>query len=139
MMNANAQPVDNSPNILVMPQLFHETMDLIFESYEYFQLQDEIEPNGIPISLQGLLSNEMSRITMRLTTVMAWLLARKAVVNGQLSNEEAADEYRIDGEQYCLDANDDMMHLLPDYLVDLLARSQYIYERVWRLDKQLYS
>lgn len=124
-------------NVFVFPSLFHEAMEMIFDSYAYFEYQDSLDDPAQTQQFQTLMSNEMSRVTMRLTTVMAWLMARKAVLSGQISAEEAAENYRIDGEEYCLESRSDLDHLLPAYMLDLLTRSQQLYERVWRLDQDL--
>lgn len=125
------------PKLLFLPSLFHETMDIIFDSYEYFQVQDEMDDGQMPAYMRSLMSSEMSRITMRLTSVMAWLMARKAVCTGQISNEQACAEYRIDGVELCLQHREELAHLMPDYMNELLSKSYRLYERVWRLDKQL--
>lgn len=131
--------VKNNPNLLFMPKLFHETMDIIFDSYEFFQIQDEMDDGRMSPHMRSLISNEMSRITMRLTSVMAWLMARKAVTSGQISDEQARAEYRIDGVDQCLQRNPSLEALLPEYMIELLDKSQRLYERVWRLDQELYE
>lgn len=124
------------PNIVVMPSLFRETMEMIFESYELFELHDSIDKSFVPPHIRSLVSGEMSRITMRLTSVMAWLMARKAVASGQASLEEQIINYKLEGDEYCLANNQMLDALLPDYLTDLLGRSLMLYQRVWRLDQQ---
>lgn len=127
----------HTSNLFVLPSLFHEAMDMIFDSYEYFELQDSLDDEQMPFHIQTLMSNEMSRITMRLTSVMAWLMARKAVLAGQLSDEEATANYRIEGEEYCLQQFEELERIMPEYMVELLARSYKLYYRVWRLDQTL--
>lgn len=129
----------NNPNLLFMPKLFHETMDIIFDSYEFFQIQDAMDDGRMSPHMRSLISNEMSRITMRLTSVMAWLMARKAVTSGQISDEQARAEYRIDGVDQCLERNPSLEALLPEYMIDLLDKSHKLYERVWRMDQALYE
>lgn len=131
--------IEDNPNLLFMPALFHETMDMIFDSYEYFQIQDAIDDGQTPSYLRHIISNEMSRITMRLTSVMAWLMARKAVSAGQLTDEEASEAYRIDGVEHCMEINPEVEAILPEYLTELLGKSYALYERVWRLDCQIYD
>lgn len=139
MMQQQLPLFEDQPNLLFMPSLFHEAMDIIFDSYEYFQIQETLDDDSMPPYLRGVISNEMSRITMRLTSVMAWLMARKAVSTGQLSNEEASEEYRIDGVEHCLEQNQHLHTLLPEYMNELLDKSHQLYERVWRLDCQIYE
>jgi regulator of CtrA degradation len=126
-------------NIVVMPSLFRETMDMIFESYDLFELHDSIDQSYIPSHIQSLASSEMSRVTMRLTSVMAWLMARKAIASGQLEGAVAIEDYKLEGEEYCLGENELLADLLPSYILDLLGRSQTLYERVWRIDRQTRS
>jgi regulator of CtrA degradation len=69
---------------------------------------------------------------------MAWLMTQRAVVNGEISAEEACREkYRLSGRDVCLDnaANDD--ETLPAGLRSLLDRSLRLYERVSRLEQMV--
>lgn len=131
-----ARKLEKDGNLIFMPGLFHEVMDIILESYEYFEAQDAVDHGKIPPFLQTIYSSEMSRITMRLTSVMAWLMARKAVSTGQLSSDEAQREYRLEGDEYCLHHDHNVSNILPYYMNDLLMRSHAVYLRVWRLDQQ---
>ncbi len=130
------QAVGETGNIVVMPSLFRETMDMIFESYELFELHDSMDQSYIPSHIQSLASGEMSRVTMRLTSVMAWLMARKAIASGQLNDEDTLEDYKLEGEEYCLSENELLADLLPSYILDLLSRSHTLYKRVWRIDHQ---
>lgn len=124
-------------NIVLMPSLFRETMEMIFESYELFELHDATAEKYIPSHIQALADSEMSRITMRLTGVMAWLMARKAIASGHADVASVVADYRLEGDEYCLKSNSLLEGLLPEYLVNLLDRSLALYQRVWRLDQQV--
>ena len=84
------------------------------------------------------LTLETMRLTTRLTQVMAWILAQKAVHNQELTPEQGASQnYRLSGQAVCLDhASGDADHL-PGQLRDLLHRSYELYRRVSRLDDQI--
>lgn len=123
-------------SLLFLPSLFHETMDIIFDSYEYFQFQETMDED-IPPFLHAMYSHEMSRITMRLTSVMAWLMARKAISSGQMGDEMSADDYRLDAIDECLMQNHAMEEYMPNYMKRLLDDSFKLYQRVYRLDQQL--
>lgn len=131
--------LEHDGNLIFMPSLFHETMDMILESYDYFEAHETLDSDRIPPFLQTVYSSEMSRVTMRLTSIMAWLLARKSVSAGQMTHEEAGENYRLEGSDHCLDHNHDLGNILPFYMNDLLVRSHSLYLRVWRLDQQLYE
>ena len=115
---------------------FEEAMILLIEARDYISAA----ANDRPISRSpedGLrVARETMRITTRLTQVMAWLLAQKAVHAGELTARQmASEEYRLDGQSVCLD--DDERHYtgLPDGLTSLLKRSHALYVRVTRLDE----
>lgn len=119
-------------NVLMLPRLFDETMQMIFASYEFFDMHESLEEE-LPLYLQTIFSNEMSRITLRLTSIMTWLMARKAVLAERLSEDEADEHFRLMHAEYCLTRRDDLAFLFPDYMNHLLDGSYELYERVCRL------
>lgn len=82
---------------------------------------------------------ETTRLTSRLTQVMAWILAQKAVQNDEITAEEAASEkYKLSGQSVCLEhTSPESAANLPAYLIDLLHRSHDLYARVNRLEAQI--
>jgi regulator of CtrA degradation len=81
---------------------------------------------------------ETMRLTTRLTQVMAWILAQKAVQNDELSPVEGTSKrYRLSGHSVCMDTNPGQSALLPPYLRDLLTRSFELYCRVDRIENQI--
>ena len=84
------------------------------------------------------MTQETMRLTSRLTQVMAWLMAQRAVQEGEIGEEEfVKDKYRLEGQQVCLKrAIDDMEEDLPDGLNDLMNRSYSLYSRINRLDER---
>ena len=133
-----ATQIQEDGNLLFLPSLFHETIELVMTSYEYFEENDNMDADRIPPFMQSIYSTEMSRITMRLTSIMAWLMARKAVSTGQISAEEAEMEYALDGSDFCLNHNHELDDIVPYEMNELLVRSHAIYLRIWRLDQQIY-
>jgi regulator of CtrA degradation len=84
----------------------------------------------------------MSRITLRLSSVMAWIMIQRAVFSGKLQAQEAANRYGLDFRDICLVDNRVLHGVLPSYVCLLLDRSLELYERVMRLDdniKEQYS
>ena len=84
-------------------------------------------------------SHEMTRVTMRLTSVMAWLMVRRAVYAGRIDEDKAADSYRLDGAETCLEQAPDVLASMPYYLNYLSARSHDVYTRIHRLDQMAYG
>lgn len=81
---------------------------------------------------------ETMRLTSRLTQVMAWILAQKAVHNDELTPEEGASErFRLSGQSVCLVEAPGQTGHLPRELRDLLQRSYDLYCRVGRLEEQI--
>jgi regulator of CtrA degradation len=84
------------------------------------------------------MTQETMRLTSRLTQVMAWLMAQRAMQEGEIAEEEfVKDKYRLEGQNVCLRrAIDAMDEDLPDGLYDLMNRSYSLYSRINRLDEQ---
>lgn len=83
------------------------------------------------------MTQETLRLTSRLTQVMAWLMAQRAVHEGEIGEEEfIKDKYRLEGQAVCLKrAIDEMVEDMPEGLSDLLNRSYSLYSRIMRLDE----
>ena len=80
---------------------------------------------------------ESMRLTTRLTQVIAWLLLQRAVLNGEITLDEAIEpENRISGRNVC-EAADELPDGADPRMVDLMGRSYQLYMRVARLDSQL--
>ncbi len=125
----------DSASIFLMPSLYNETINMLLAARHYF---GTILPYHEPemSSVEKLhFSSEMSRITMRLTYIMSWLSAQRAIAAGELSKEEAKRDYPLEGAALCLDSNIEGESILPFEMRQLLEKSLSLYERVYRLDK----
>ncbi len=126
-----------TPNVVFMPSIFDETMKLLNEAHEYFFLFGQDDQRRIEENLKTLYSCEMSRITLRLSSVMAWILIQRAVVSGKITASEAIERYMLDFRDICLVDNRVLHGVLPSYMCLLLDRSLELYARVMRLDDQI--
>lgn len=121
-------------HLLFMPRLYDETMHILLDAQHYFTsygADDQRHLNG----LQKLIySSEMSRITLRLSTIMAWILARRALHEGQLTMQEILTSYRLQFEDVCLVASDRFETILPSYVMHLHDKSLSLYSRILALD-----
>ncbi len=120
-----------------LTQTFEETMALLDEARQSFERAQGHRPADAYGELR--FQCEAMRVTCRLTQSMAWLLAQKAVHNGEIDAEKmaSAPEFRIGARTIC---EDDRYHhdpVLPPWMSDLLERSHAIYQRVNRLDEQI--
>lgn len=125
-----------APNVLFMSGIFDETMQLLAEAHEYFHLFGKDDQEHIEEKLRGLYSCEMSRITLRLSSIMAWLMVQRAVFSGKIPSEEV-HRYSLDFQDICRVDNRVLHGVLPSYVCFLLDRSLELYERVLRLDDQV--
>lgn len=139
MMKNRIYTDSSSPNVLFMPGVFNETMQLLADAHEYFCLFGDDDQKRIDTSLKTLYSCEMSRITLRLSSIMTWIMVQRAVFSGKIVAEEAAERYGLDFQEVCMVDNRMLHGVLPSYVCYLLDRSLELYERVLRLDGQVKS
>ncbi len=125
-----------SPNVLFMPKVFDETMQLLTDAHEYFYLFGEDDQQRIPVDLKSLYSCEMSRITLRLSSIMAWIMVQRAIFTGKIAEEDSG-RYGLDFQDACMVDNRILHGVLPSYVCYLLDRTLELYERVQRLDYQV--
>ena len=117
---------------------YDETMALLIEARNYAAYHNEIDQRTMTATDRLHACYEALRVTSRLTQVMAWLLAQKAVHAGELTLEESAgDEYALSGGLVCSDPSGPENQELPKGLRRLLDRSHKLYARVLRLDDQV--
>lgn len=116
---------------------YQETLDLMVEARNYLAYKHARERSAVDRDARLKMSCEAFRVTSRLTQVMAWLMAQRAVQSGEMSREEACDDFGLTAGDVCLD---DSLHAdeeLPDGLRSLMDRSYRLYVRVSRLDDQV--
>jgi len=124
-------------NVLFMPGLFNETMQMLADAREYFLLFGEDDQSRLTLDIKTLYSCEMSRITLRLSSIMAWIMVQRAVFSGKIPTEEAVSRYKLDFQDVCLVDNRMLHGILPSYVCYLLDNTLELYERVLRLDTQV--
>lgn len=118
------------------PGMFEEALTLLTDAQDYFT---HTTPGTQEISaLEKLVySSEMSRVTLRLSSVLAWLMARRAEFAGQISREEAAAQFRLAFHEVCMKEMPEMRYVLPTTMCALLDRSLDLYRRAARLDSMI--
>lgn len=138
-MHPVAQQASTPQQLLFLPGVFNETLSLLFDAHHYFQTRGEEDQAAVAPGMRMSYSNEMTRVTMRLTSVMAWLMVRRAIYAGRIDEEKAAESYRLDGSEICLTHHPEVLDSLPYYLNYLSERSHDLYERIHRLDAMAYG
>ena len=135
-MDTTSKPANAEKNVVFMPAIYNETVRLLLESYEYFSTYGPEDQDKFANEAQRTLySSEMSRITVRLSSVMAWLMVRKAIFTGKVTPQMAKELYNLDSREICLESNEDAETILPAFMTYLLESSLMLYQRVIRLDE----
>ncbi|MFQ5971784.1 MAG: DUF1465 family protein [Alphaproteobacteria bacterium] len=121
---------------LFVDRTLDETVQLLEETRSYVaSAESRSDPAAEPATALRA-TCEALRLTTRLAQVLAWLLARKAVVAGELTTEEARQrKWRLGSAATCGDMSHENDPELPGDLQDLLQRSRQLYVRISRLDE----
>jgi regulator of CtrA degradation len=116
---------------------YDEAMGLLVEARNYVAVN---ELRALPVlspSDRLMLCCETMRLTTRLTHIMAWLLAQRAVHAGEITLADSAEEpYALGGAKTCLTVIE-VDQLGDRWLSTLLDRSHRLYVRVSRLDEMV--
>lgn len=120
---------------LFFDTLFADSMELLDRTWKYSQYQLNNDAKYLDHNQTLRLHCEMTRITARLTQVMAWLLAQKAAADGEISYADAnSSKYQPARDNICLlDNAREEVYTLPPTVCDLLDRTLKLYTRVARL------
>lgn len=112
---------------------YGEAMDLLVEARDYLAHREPIDRQTLAPLQRLRFCCETMRLTARLTQIMAWLLAQRAVFAGEISQEAAlADHGALADVAICMAEEAPAM---PQRLASLLDRSRRLYVRVSRLDE----
>lgn len=115
---------------------YDETMSLLVASRDYLANVQPADAAGLKPIDRLRVNCEAMRLTSRLTQIMAWLLAQRAVFEGEMSRATAAsDEFRLAADAVCMAEADASLAILPKRLCELLDESRRLYVRVARLDE----
>ena len=128
---------------------FREGMDMVEETAAYLDGPGRQDSKKLGRNDALIYASQSMRLTTRLMQVASWLLVQRALKEGEMTGAEArAEKYRLvpERESDIADAkSQDTKPLaqyatsLPALLIDLLARSEKLYERIVRLDRSLYG
>ncbi|MGZ0190186.1 MAG: DUF1465 family protein [Alphaproteobacteria bacterium] len=113
---------------------FDEALALLEEVRSYILYEERSDRLDLPPTARVRQSLEATRMTARLTNVMAWLLLQKAAASGEIDQAEPLkEENRLGGREACMDTSGE----LPERMRDLLHKSERMYVRVARLDEMM--
>lgn len=114
---------------------YGEAMELLIEARDYLAHREPIDRQVLAPLDRLRMSRETMRLTARLTQIMAWLLAQRAVFNGEISQRDAlGDRGALAEVEICMEG-EEWAPAAPQRLASLLDRSRRLYVRVARLDE----
>lgn len=124
---------------------FREGMDMVEETAAYLDGPGRQDSQKLDRTDALTYASQSMRLTTRLMQVASWLLVQRALKEGEMQLSDArADKYRLvpeektEGALSFSDIAKDA-YALPARLLDLMARSEQLYERIMRLDRSLYG
>ncbi len=149
MTSEDARPRQENSALSVAAVVFegpyNETMSLLEEARSFAEQSTaesarsrRLATDSLDLPIHKLRAScEALRVTSRLSSCLAWLLVRKAVGAGELTEIEGCQpEHRLEVTEICLDVDGEADDDLPRELRRLLTQSRKMYERVQRLDHQ---
>lgn len=117
---------------------YREALDMVHEACGYIEGPIKHERAGLDLYHSLVVTCEATRLTTRLTQLMAWMFVQRAVERGEMDLETAKGEaHRLGPRPVCLDRCFGAGEALPPRLADLMHRSERLYLRVARLDDML--
>ena len=120
-------------------RLYREALALVEETIDYLSHQGCQDRSDLRVDLSLVYAAESMRMTTQLMQCVAWLMVQRAVRNGEITAQDAADpRHRLGGHRVCQGSRTESAKELPERLKYLMNRAAGIYERVDRLDRFLH-
>lgn len=118
--------------------VFKEGMALVERAASYLEGPGRTEAKRLPPPANVLYAAESMRLTTRLLDLASWLLIRRAIKEGEMSEAEAEKKR----DRVNLDAPARPTHVqgfahLPEGLQSLVSESYALHDRIVRLDRAL--
>jgi regulator of CtrA degradation len=118
--------------------VFKEGMALVERTASYLEGPGRAEAKRLPAPANVLYASESMRLTTRLLDLASWLLIRRALKEGEISETEAQKKR----SSVSLHGPAKQSHVqgydtLPQGMRDLVTESYALYDRIIRLDRAL--
>ena len=132
-----AGPMDDALHGRLVEGLYVEALIMAEEAGDYFDRQGEVDQRGLTAMGRLGFTCESLKVTTRLMHVIAWLMAQKAWLRGEISADEIKGEaYRL-GDGPVTRAAD--LLEFPFSVRALIEASEELFDRVARLQTLLQS
>jgi len=113
-------------------------MALVERTAAYLDGQGRKESKGLPPSVNVLYATESMRLTTRLLDLASWLLIRRALKEGEISEDEAAKKRRrVKLQAFGRPAHVKGYGDLPEGLRALIEESFALHDRIVQLDRMM--
>lgn len=138
MSSGQQETLSAGTGTIFFSRTYDEALHLVLEAREYLLGPGRMAVRELSGEGSFCYATESLRLTTRLTEAMSWLMYQRAVLEGEISAEEGqAEECHLQYQETCLpEEESEDIHLLPQGLVSLLDRSEALYRRIERLDRQ---
>ncbi len=124
----------------VFERTFREGMVLVEETAAYLDGPGRAASKRLDRLGALAYAGESMRLTTRLMQVASWLLVQRAVREGEMTLSEASnDKYRFTERDRSDLPGFNGAAALPDSLKGLMSRCEMLYERVRRIDENMYA
>jgi regulator of CtrA degradation len=131
-------PLDHARKLMtarLVDSLYTEAMVLADEARSYFDEIGRAERSDLTPLQRVAFSCESLKVTTRLMHVIAWLLTRKAIAAGEISEDDGRSGQRRLGP--AVETDPKAMQGLPPQASNLIGASLDLYERVARIDQDM--
>ena len=128
------------PPIAFLDRTFDEALALTRAAHGCIAAGLAAPLNGAPVDSAFAASLESMRLTARITQIMAWCLAQKAIFAGELERDAATvEKFALGARTLCLGGTESASdEWLSKTLRNLLMQSHALYVRVMRLDELMH-
>lgn len=117
-------------------RLFAEGIELVEETAAYLDGDGRSESRLLSRSASLVYASESMKLTTRLMQIASWLLAQRAVSEGNLKPDSLFhDRYRLNVRPV---AGEPLAAEMPIALVEYVVRAERLYDRVHYLDQKMY-
>jgi regulator of CtrA degradation len=119
-------------------KIFKEGMGLVEETANYLDGQGRVDSRVLDRPGTIAYATESMRLTTRLMQLASWLLLQRAMISGEVSETEAQREKsRVNLSEIGAGHSIPGGEHLPEGLVDLVARSLRLHERIKVMDSMV--
>jgi regulator of CtrA degradation len=120
--------------------LFRDGMALVEETATYLDGPGRVESKALDRGAALAYATESMRLTTRLMQLASWLLLQRAVNEGELTQEQAAQEKcKVRLTSVGAATPEATLNELPESLRELIAKAMRLQERVIHMDRLLYT